>query len=670
MRLRICLVTCAALGAVACGGSAAAPPHDAGKPDTGTVDASTIDAGHPDAAINEGGVIDASPGEGGTDSGMPLARASKLDLLFMVDNSASMGDKQSYLQQAATDLVTRLLNPNCVDPSNPTTVLGVSSNGACSQGVLEFLPVKDMHLAVISSSLGSRGGNLCPPTETAAPPYSNLSAHTDDQAHLLNRTLTLTPDAGSEGVVADAVDSIAGQAGYLYWYPQGSDAGAGQPLASEAQLATDFQELVGGAGFFGCGIESQLESWYRFLVQPDPYASISVDGTTSAASWTGVDAVILQERHDFLRPDSVVAVVTLTDENDSEIDVRSLGGTGVEFMNTTFDPPHGTTPCATNPADPSCTSCAFLTAQQQAADPACASTYSAINDWGYDPNLRHVHMKAKYGVDPQYPLTRYTNGLTSTTVPDRTGEYPDPTMPYVGTNDCTNPLFASSLPDGTATDAATLCHLPMGTRPAGHVFFAHIGGVPYQLLHFTAGNPQATALSAADWVKILGNNPQAFDYTGIDPHMIESSQPRAALPAPTSANNADPISGREWITDQGAGHVLAVDRQYACIFPLPTPRDCTQVSNEYECDCPATATLTAAQTPPVCNPSLQTQQVGAKAYPTIRELTLAKLLGGQAVVSSLCPIHPVDMMGGADPLYGYRPAMTALVDLMASSLAQ
>jgi hypothetical protein len=39
---------------------------------------------------------------------------------------------------------------------------------------------------------------------------------------------------------------------FLYWFP--------------LQLETDFAELVGGVGVFGCGIESQLESWYRFLI--------------------------------------------------------------------------------------------------------------------------------------------------------------------------------------------------------------------------------------------------------------------------------------------------------------------------------------------------------------------------------------------------------------------
>ena len=39
----------------------------------------------------------------------------KVDLLFAIDNSASMGDKQQYLAEAIPDLITRLVTPNCVD---------------------------------------------------------------------------------------------------------------------------------------------------------------------------------------------------------------------------------------------------------------------------------------------------------------------------------------------------------------------------------------------------------------------------------------------------------------------------------------------------------------------------------------------------------------------------
>ncbi|MFI5244664.1 MAG: hypothetical protein ACHQQR_05510, partial [Gemmatimonadales bacterium] len=70
-----------------------------------------------------------------------------------------------------------------------------------------------------------------------------------------------------------------------------------------------------------------------------------------------------------------------------------------------------------------------------------------------------MHMKQKYGVDVQFPMQRYANGLTSPKVPDRNGEYPSGKASYTGTNNCTNPLFAATLPDGKNLDASTLCNL-------------------------------------------------------------------------------------------------------------------------------------------------------------------------------------------------------------------
>jgi hypothetical protein len=332
------------------------------------------------------------------------------------------------------------------------------------------------------------------------------------------------------------------------------------------------------------------------------------------------------------------------------------------------------------------------------------AVYSAANDWGYDLRLRHVHMRQKYGVDPLYPLERYYYGLALPEVPDRNGEYPPGANGYsgFGTNmKCTNPLYAASLPQSAdlsatvattveAADASTLCNLTPGPRTPDNVFFVHIGGVPHQLLHFVPGNPSASALTAADWVKILGTEPKHYNYNGIDPHMYEWYTPRLPSPVgggeglpnpplfdasgtnplapPSAPSNADPVSGREWITDQPVGgHRREMDIQYACTFPLVVSLDCTQAVNGYACDCPATP-LTHDQTPPVCSDANPTIQIAAKAYPTIRELQVVKMMGPQGIVSSICPIDVTDNAAGNDSLYGYRPAVAAIVDRVKGAL--
>jgi|HubBroStandDraft_1064217.scaffolds.fasta_scaffold01227_11 hypothetical protein len=137
-----------------------------------------------------------------------------------------------------------------------------------------------------------------------------------------------------------------------------------------------------------------------------------------------------------------------------------------------------------------------------------------------------------------------------------------------------------------------------------------------------------------------------------------------ALAPTTAASNTDPVSGRKWITDPPLGRSpLNVDRQYACTFPLATPRDCTQPGTNYSCDCPSTATaLTHAETPSICDDDPPTSQLAAKAYPTVRELLLAKRMRTQGIVSSICPIRVADSADPSDPLYGYRPAVSQLVD--------
>ena len=735
----------------------------------------------------------------------------KVDILFDIDNSASMGDKQTYLIQAIPQMIARLVTPNCIDGKTgmATGATADPSTGECATGSApEFTAVHDMHIGVVTSSLGPRLGVASngPPISYVCDPALMVtsaagvmvSAFNDDQGHLINRGPAPT------GALSDANLGMAdGNGGFLYWFPALGNTGktpvtppvtltqAGTPTAMNT-LVGDFTEIVGGAGESGCGIESQLESWYRFLVQPDPYYMLVNSG--GKGTWSGVDTTIIQQRHDFLRPDSLLAVIVHSDENDSEIDVRSYQGSGYLFMSNTYSPPRATSACAANPNAAGCTTCSA-----GSTDPACTvngGVYNSNNDgndWGYNLNLRHVHMPQKYALDPQYPLTRYYNGLTGATVPNRLEEYPSASSPYnavpanlVGPGGnptgpaytCVNPIFAKSLPEASAlgsTDETmatpadiqtTLCNLtPGAVRTPADVFYAHIGGVPHQLLQSKPGDgtcatgtapadcPQKDTLTQTDWISILGQGPaanvpnatntgglavaagtfpaaQSYDYTGIDPHMIESmtarnmsglpnSEPAPASTPPVSSLSGpglvagaadpvrpDPVNGREWTTNTGV-HSLPVDREYACIFQLPVAytdanggahptqqRDCAALSASTiegnSCDCVpggtwntgGTAAVTGNtpdQIPPLCSKTSTdgtitskvadyTVQTFAKAYPTIRELELANMMGSQGIVSSLCPIHTQDNMAGNDPLYGYRPAVNAIVNRLKSAL--
>src|SRR6185295_15124440 len=55
----------------------------------------------------------------------------KIDLLFMIDNSISMADKQSVLREAVPDLVQRLVSPNCVDGDGKRGTTPEDPDGPC-----------------------------------------------------------------------------------------------------------------------------------------------------------------------------------------------------------------------------------------------------------------------------------------------------------------------------------------------------------------------------------------------------------------------------------------------------------------------------------------------------------------------------------------------------------
>src|SRR5689334_9972005 len=67
---------------------------------------------------------------------------AKIDLLFLIDNSSSMADKEDILAQAVPDLVSRLVDPVCVDPVTGRQVGTRGPGGSCAIGRSEFNPIE------------------------------------------------------------------------------------------------------------------------------------------------------------------------------------------------------------------------------------------------------------------------------------------------------------------------------------------------------------------------------------------------------------------------------------------------------------------------------------------------------------------------------------------------
>jgi len=604
------------------------------------------------------GTSSSSSGTGGV-PGPSVAK--KLDLLLEIDNSRSMADKQAVLAEVLPDLVGELVNPKCIDPTAPDETwkwqTPAGPNDPCPSGLARLRqPVFDVHVGVITTSIGGHGADACPDSETFSCPGGAANKSNDDHGHLVSR---LDPCGG--GKVATYQDK-----GFLAWDPKAQltppgeseigalnvDVATGAVSTATPGLVPSLKDLVLGVGQIGCGYEATLESWYRFLVDPTPYQTIAVD-TNQKAQPMGIDDVLLQQRADFLRSDSLLAIVMLTDENDCSIKEYGQFYFAAQQRqpfnpNESFYLPKPRSECATNPNDLCCRSCG----QDQSgcpADPNCTGSLDAMTD---DVNLRCWDQKRRFGIDFLYPIDRYVTGLTQPIVPDRQG------------NMVPNPIFSVLDPS-----AGT------GVRDPSLVYLAAVVGVPWQDIardpaDLKKGYKNTAQLAAVDsknhttWDYVVGDPSQYV--APLDPHMWEWDAPRSGTnpitgdtiaPPSKTEGGTDALNGHEFTPGTKMGVQTVPDElMYACIFELQTPRDCTDPTLA-ACDC-----TDPLNDNPLCadnGAKGRTLQTHAKGYPGIRPLSLIKALGPQGVVGSICP-RQLDDLAAAD--FGYRPFVSALME--------
>jgi hypothetical protein len=423
-----------------------------------------------------------------------------------------------------------------------------------------------------------------------------------------------------------------------------------------------------------------LEAWYRFLVDPLPYASLSRVQCPGSSS-TGLNCVarstcddggilldepLLAQRGAFLRPDSRLGIVMLTDENDCSL---MIGGQTWTVLAVNDERPffRGSSACDDNPNDPCCYSCALGAPEGCAADPVCTADVPGGTLRGRLPTtadgtgLRCFQQQRRFGVDFSYPVARYVNALTQPTL--------CPFANDLATADCPgpiedNPLFA-------------------GGRAPSDIFLAGILGVPWQLLEAQTNVPGrpavengfryklASELSEADWLAMVGDSSASPPLEPTNPFMIESALSRPGVVSPNAVN------GREYettatsvnnVNGQELSFSVPDDLQYACIMRLPEPRDCDALdSNTVSCDCYA-----GDRDRPLCeeHPGVSAAgplQYWGKAYPSTRQLEVLRGVGERAIVTSICARNTSD---GAASDFSYRPALAALVDGMAAGLSQ
>jgi hypothetical protein len=554
--------------------------------------------------------------------------------------------------------------------------------GQCPQGYTqEFNAVENIHIGIITSSLGHHGSkDVCSEMTEGRTP--------DDKAQLLP----------SVRPAADPPVTSWDGSGFLVWDPRGNDGtidnphippGWGSPMGpgDANDLVAAFQNQVRAAGELGCGYEQQLESWYRFLIDPEPVDAMDNNGTASvrvkdAMGKTIANQVVLQQRAAFLRRDSLLAIIMLTDENDCSIlDEDGSQGWLVAYKGgptvNNWRMPASTNSCKQDPNGMCCRPCIVPAAGgcgDNAAEGCPESGYLAIADDSM--NQRCFNQTQRFGINLLYPTWRYSDAITRTTV--------DPRMTGAAVP---NPLYTPG-PNGEPA------------REQGLVFLAGIVGVPWQdiatdgMVMVAEGKPQPpnslgmgrelvylTAQQLLDkgrWDMILGD--QGANVRPTDPLMIESIDPRmtgaphplglprSAIAAPGSNGNA--INGAEQAVDP----MTRDDLQFACVFDLQDSVACN-TGNAAGCDCNKEEAVKQSPLceypPPVDGMPVDGTQIKAKAYPGVRELQVLKEVGDAAIVASICPKNPTAGQGmdpATDPYYGYNPAVAAIIERLKEAL--
>jgi hypothetical protein len=201
----------------------------------------------------------------------PLPATDQVDLLFMVDNSSSMSEEQASL----ADQVPRLVQMLMTGDRDPT--FDADGDGVPNDDGDDFAPVGSLQVGVITPDMGVGGFNVM--------------------------TCNDEPNFGDDGLLRTSGNTAL--SGCMATYPTFLELrGSGEA----AMFARDVA-CVATAGTGGCGFEQPLEAVLKAVTPAtctDPWCTFQM-GTRGHAD--GANA-------GFLRPDSILAVVLVTDEED------------------------------------------------------------------------------------------------------------------------------------------------------------------------------------------------------------------------------------------------------------------------------------------------------------------------------------------------------------------
>ena len=274
----------------------------------------------------------------------------KVDLLVMMDNSNSMANNQSHIMAELGPMISQLTSPNCTSTSNPAQH---TCNPSDPSDHPAYPAVRDMHVAIVSSDLGTIGSTVqgC----------ANSDYGDDGEMNpIRNGASVTTHEPWAGGGIPSMTFGRPTDCDVANEYPSFISFSSG--TTDPSSFTHDF-ECNAGLYVNGCALESQIESVYRSLIW---YDSSDTPGNTSPNAG-------------FLRADALLAILFITDEEDGSV------------RNTQY---------ANN---------------YPVQNPATDVYNSGSRAWGSgDLNLRFYLYQPGGPQDPTWPLDRYFNPQDAT----------------------------------------------------------------------------------------------------------------------------------------------------------------------------------------------------------------------------------------------------------------
>ena len=230
----------------------------------------------------------------GTVNRVKVDNVDKVDLLFMVDNSLSMARHQAALADRISILVDALTSGRLPNSDQQS-----------------FDPVTDLHIAVVNSDLGTGAGSFGL--------YNDCADIAGEDAQFQTRLST------AREACLDATPVPVGE-NFLRFVDSGSG-----PNVEARDLTQTFACIVDALGEQGCGYERQLDAVLKALTP----SAVSNPITFNSGAATGRGDTT---HAGFLRPDSLLGVIQVTDEDDCSASDLSLYDPNDARWNVTRQP--------------------------------------------------------------------------------------------------------------------------------------------------------------------------------------------------------------------------------------------------------------------------------------------------------------------------------------------